>query len=121
MSTLDQAMNYLADRADVGTYTTHNASKSVSANTDAEVQNFQLPPGTWLIVSHMDLSKSGTSVYNHGIAGAYTVRSTEVNGGGSTNIAVMNLTSTTTIHINIYVHIACTARSHVWAVKLAPA
>ena len=120
MSTLDQAMDYLADRADMGTYLTFSANKSVSSKTSTTIQTFSLPTGRWLVVSYMDLSASGTGTYNHVLDGK-TVRSPETNGGGSMNVRIITKASTGSVTVSGYANMACTMRSTVWAIRLAPA
>ena len=119
MSTLDQAMNYLADRAHIGEFSTFSANKAVAAKTSTTIQTFSLPAGKWLLVSYMDLSASGTSYYNHVLDGK-TVRSCEHNGGGSMNVRISSSAAARTITVGGYANFAVTMRSTVWAIKLAP-
>lgn len=119
MSTLDQAMNYLADRADVGTYLHYTGSKAVSANTQTTVLSVTVQPGIWLAISNMDLSVSYNSTYNHYLDGM-VVRSHALNGGGSTNCKVIKTSSTYTLTAQVYIGTACTARERLWLIKLGP-
>lgn len=120
MSTLDQAMNYLADHADVGTYYHYTANKAVSANTDVTVLTCTVQPGVWLLVSNMDLSVSYSGTYNHVLDGT-VVRSTAQNGGGSCNCKVIKVTSPQSITVKGYIGTSCTMRERLWVIKLGPA
>lgn len=59
-------------------------SKTVTHGNSVMIQSFTLPTsGTqWLVMSYISLSASGSGTYNNSIGGR-TVRSPEVNGGGS--------------------------------------
>lgn len=119
MSTLDQAMNYLADRADIGTVLHHTANKAVSANTETTILSVTIPAGVWLVVSNMDLSVSASGTYNHVLDGM-VVRSPATNGGGSCNCKVITKTTAGTVVVKGYIATACTMRERLWAIKLAP-
>lgn len=62
-------------------------SKSLAAHDTTPVGTITLPEGRWLVISRMELSASGTSVYNHTLyaPNGNTVRSPEASGGGSIN------------------------------------
>lgn len=77
-----------------------------AAGESKTVKTFRTPSDNafHLVLSHMAISASGSGVYNHMIGGR-TVRSTEKNGGGSTNFAIFG--SDVTVTIAAYVDIAC--------------
>ena len=119
MSTLDQAMDYLADRVHIGEYSLTSQNKSVSAKTTTTIQTKTIQPGKWLVLSFMDLGSSLTGVYNHTLDGQ-VVRSTETSGGGSVNFRILNESSARSISLTCYVSAACTVRTKLVVIRLAP-
>lgn len=110
--------NILKSLNDRGSVTTKSASKAVSAKTTTTIQSFTLSAGTWLIVSQMDLSASGSSVYAHVIPNCRTIRTACENGGGSIASSTISSNSNQTVNIQAYVPFACTVRSTVYAIRL---
>lgn len=92
-------------------------SKAVSVKTSTTIGSFTLTAGLWLVISHMSLADSGNSVFNHNL-NSITVRSPEVNGGGSINSIIVNANSDTTINVTAYTSIATTVNNRVYIVRL---
>ena len=98
----------------IGTPVSGYTSKSVSASTSTTINTIDVPAGTWLLLSYMDLSASSSaSSYNHYLFGAgvinRVVRSTPYNGGGSVNWAV--ITGPASVDVIAHVPVACTVRT----------
>lgn len=100
------------------TVNTYSYIKAVSANTTTEVYSFTFSEkGTYLIISFMDLSASGTGAYVHTLA-SQTVRSPSDAGGGSINVIRTSADVGSSINIRAYVPIACTVRGTVNIIRL---
>lgn len=99
------------------TYLTGSASKSVAYRTDTTVTTISLPAGQWLVISYMALGSAGTGTFNNTL-GNVSVRSTEVNGGGSINARVV--TGPASLDIKCYHNISngCTVENRWYAIKL---
>lgn len=89
--------------------------KEVAQETATELCTIALPPGVWVVISYMALSKSGNNTYNHTLAGR-TVRNWEKSGGGSINTVLVNAgNGGMNISLNTYLTITggCTV-SYAW-------
>ena len=105
------------------TLTTVNLSKaSIAKTTKTTVGTITLGAGTYMVVSYLNLSKSGTSSYNHDVTGSVVgsrvVRSTEMNGGGSCNVGFYNGNQTLTVSIYTVTVDNFTATGAIQAMKL---
>lgn len=119
MANLDQILDYQADRAEAGNWWRYYGSKACSANVQTTVQTINLPAGTYLIVSFMDLS-AAVSTYNHMLPDTGgTVRSPGAGGGGSINVTVISSDQPQVVKVDTYVSGACTVRSTVRVIKLS--
>ena len=106
-----------------GTIHTQNLSKAnVQVRTLTDIGSITLGAGTYLVVSYLVLSAAGTSSYNHhvngSVSGTRVVRSTEVNGGGSCNVALFNGNQTITVQAYLGSANNVTVSGSIQAVKL---
>lgn len=94
-------------------------NKSVAKATREEVGTITLTKGLWVVVSYINLSNAGNSVYSHYIDNQ-VVRNIENNGGGNINVHFYQVASESqTVHISVYVpSFATTVTGDVWAIKL---
>ena len=96
----------------------------IEANTSGTVKNITLQPGTWLVLSYLQLSESGSGIYNHTLfcdgIWSSTVRSTEINGGGSVNYATISVSegNTKVVSVSAYAQITCNAYGLYTLIKL---
>lgn len=118
MATLNQILDYQADRAEAGNWYNYYATKALSANTEGVVQSINIPAGTYLILSFMDLNAGISSNYNHNLDNR-TVRSSGAGGGGSVNWVVFSENAPRTIQVKAYVASSVTARNTVAVIKLS--
>lgn len=96
----------------------YSYTKAVSASTTTEVYSFTISEkGTYLIISFMDLSASGTGVYAHTLA-SQTVRSPADAGGGSINVLRSSADAGSSINVRAYVPVSCTVRGNINVIRL---
>ena len=99
------------------TYLTGSAIKSVAYRTETVMSTISLPAGQWLVISYMTLGSAGTNTFNHTLDNV-TVRSPEVNGGGSINARV--IAGPVNMDVKCWHNISngCTVSSNWYAIKL---
>ena len=96
-------------------------SEAVSANTITTVKSKTLSAGLWVFVSYMDLNIGVNDVYINRISNDnndQNVRASGVNGGGSVNVKLISVASSTTVEVKAYVPSACTVRGNVFYFRL---
>ena len=90
--------------------------------TLTDIGTITLPEGTYLVVSYINLNKVGTGSYNHHVGGPISgtriVRSTELNGGGSCNVAIFAGNQTVTVQVYTNTVDAVTVSGMINAIKL---
>lgn len=75
--------------------------KNQKLNKQVTICSVTLTPGLWLIIGFIDGNISSDFIYNNTLFGQ-TVRESMIGGGGSTNIILRGIGTTTTVNLSTY-------------------
>ena len=75
--------------------------KNQKLNKKATICSVTLTPGLWLITGFVDCDTSHDLVYNNGILGQ-VIRSSAIGGGGSMNVMLRGISTTTEVDLYTY-------------------
>lgn len=75
--------------------------KNQKLNKQVTICSVTLTPGLWLIIGFIDGNISSDFIYNNTLFNQ-TVRESMIGGGGSTNIILRGIGTTTTVNLSTY-------------------
>lgn len=97
--------NYVISTKNIGTVVKTSGSATVANNTTVNTHGISLTAGTWVVSGYIQWGSGFSASYNHNISDGstmHTVRNTGANGGGSSNVLILELTNTKTVTQSVY-------------------
>lgn len=82
--------------------------KNQKLNKNVTVCSITLTPGLWLIIGHIDGNISSDFIYNNTLFDQ-TVRESMIGGGGSINVILRGIDTTTTVNLSTYDYVNVTS------------
>lgn len=105
----------------MGQYVRSSGIESAAYRTGTKITSISLSKGVWVVVAYLNFAGSFEEAYQVNLGGLTYRQATAHNGGGVSAVRVMNISTDTTVELEVWHNNASnqTARGEINAVRIA--